>query len=105
MGALQLLGASLGIFLSSRLPAGDLFALGWFVLAAAVLGICAFALFLSLAGRQKPVRRTTEPVERKRARPRRNQDEEKNVADFQRAAAESENSFGDVARIMAELPD
>ncbi|MBV2358025.1 multidrug effflux MFS transporter [Streptomyces sp. J2-1] len=52
MGALQLLAASLGIFLSSRLPAGDLFALGWFVLAAAVLGICAFALFLSLASRQ-----------------------------------------------------
>lgn len=55
MGALQLLAASLGILLSSRLPAGDLFALGWFVLAAALLGICAFALFLSLAGRQVAV--------------------------------------------------
>ncbi|MFJ6664492.1 multidrug effflux MFS transporter [Streptomyces sp. NPDC091383] len=51
MGALQLLSASLGIYLSSRLPAGDLFALGWFVLTAAVLGICAFAFFLSLASR------------------------------------------------------
>ncbi|MGW5785383.1 multidrug effflux MFS transporter [Streptomyces sp. NPDC003757] len=51
MGALQLLGASLGIFLTSRLPAGDLFALGWFVLAASVAGGVLFALFLSLAGR------------------------------------------------------
>lgn len=52
MGALQLLAASLGILLSSRLPAGDLFALGWFVTVAAVLGAGAFALFLSLAARQ-----------------------------------------------------
>ncbi|MEU9517579.1 multidrug effflux MFS transporter [Streptomyces sp. NPDC048224] len=53
MGALQLLGASLGIFLTSRLPAGDLFALGWFVLAASVAGGVLFALFLSLAGRER----------------------------------------------------
>ncbi|CAM5468896.1 Multidrug resistance protein MdtL [Streptomyces tendae] len=53
MGALQLLGASLGIFLTSRLPAGDLFALGWFVLAASVVGGVLFALFLSLAGRER----------------------------------------------------
>ncbi|MET8286808.1 MULTISPECIES: multidrug effflux MFS transporter [Streptomyces] len=52
MGALQLLAASLGIFLSSRLPAGDLSALGWFVVAAAVLGTVAFAFFLSLAARR-----------------------------------------------------
>ncbi|MDF9816417.1 multidrug effflux MFS transporter [Streptomyces sp. SPB162] len=52
MGALQLLAASLGILLSSRLPAGDLFALGWFVVGAASLGILAFAFFLSLAARQ-----------------------------------------------------
>ncbi|MER0446727.1 MFS transporter [Streptomyces sp. Edi4] len=51
MGALQLLAASLGIFLSSRLPAGDPYALGWFVLGAAGVGIAAFALFLSLAAR------------------------------------------------------
>ncbi|MFJ2744446.1 multidrug effflux MFS transporter [Streptomyces sp. NPDC087440] len=53
MGALQLLGASLGIFLSSRLPSGDLFALGWFVVAAATIGVAAFALFLSLAARKE----------------------------------------------------
>jgi DHA1 family bicyclomycin/chloramphenicol resistance-like MFS transporter len=52
MGALQLLAASLGIFISSRLPAGDLFALGWFVLGASAVGILAFAWFLSLAARQ-----------------------------------------------------
>ncbi|MCH0556210.1 multidrug effflux MFS transporter [Streptomyces sp. MUM 16J] len=55
MGALQLLAASLGIFLSSRLPSGDLFALGWFVVAAAVVGISAFALFLSWAVRQERI--------------------------------------------------
>ncbi|MER7396976.1 hypothetical protein ABT381_15865 [Streptomyces sp. NPDC000151] len=52
MGALQLLGASLGILLSSRLPAGDLFALGWFVIGASAVGIAAFAFFLSMAARQ-----------------------------------------------------
>ncbi|MFG3246497.1 multidrug effflux MFS transporter [Streptomyces sp. NPDC048187] len=53
MGALQLLGASLGIFLTSRLPAGDLLALGWFVLAASAVGGVLFALFLSLARRER----------------------------------------------------
>ncbi|MEV8454155.1 multidrug effflux MFS transporter [Streptomyces sp. NPDC052095] len=64
MGALQLLGASLGIFLSSRLPAGDLFALGWFVVAAAVIGIAAFALFLSMAThRSRPTERRAEEIQ------------------------------------------
>ncbi|MBO1337172.1 multidrug effflux MFS transporter [Streptomyces sp. VRA16 Mangrove soil] len=53
MGALQLLGASLGIYLSSRLPAGDLFSLGWFVLAVSLIGSTAFAVCLSLAARQR----------------------------------------------------
>ncbi|SER84477.1 MFS transporter, DHA1 family, bicyclomycin/chloramphenicol resistance protein [Streptomyces sp. yr375] len=52
MGALQLLGASLGIFCVSRLPSGDLFSLGWFVLGAALLGVMAFRLFLTLAARR-----------------------------------------------------
>lgn len=54
MGALQLLGASLGIYLTSRLPAGDLLALGWFVLAASAVGVVLFALFLWLAARRRP---------------------------------------------------
>ncbi|MFJ6913244.1 multidrug effflux MFS transporter [Streptomyces sp. NPDC101133] len=53
MGALQLLGASLGIYLTSRLPAGDLLALGWFVLAASAVGVVLFALFLWLASRRR----------------------------------------------------
>ena len=52
MGALQLLGASLGIYLTSRLSPGDLAGLGWFVLAVSLLGATAFALFLSLAARR-----------------------------------------------------
>ncbi|MBB6174322.1 DHA1 family bicyclomycin/chloramphenicol resistance-like MFS transporter [Nocardiopsis mwathae] len=58
MGALQLLGASLGIYLSSLLPAGDLFALGWFVVGASLVGIAAFAVFLSQAAQ----RATTQPT-------------------------------------------
>ncbi|MEV6479246.1 multidrug effflux MFS transporter [Streptomyces sp. NPDC051576] len=54
MGALQLLGASLGIFTVSRLPAGDLFSLGWYVVIASLLGIAAFRLFLTLAARRTP---------------------------------------------------
>ncbi|MEV3859528.1 multidrug effflux MFS transporter [Streptomyces sp. NPDC050095] len=52
MGALQLLGASLGIYVTSQLPPGDLFSLGWFVLAVSLLGSAAFAFFLSLAARR-----------------------------------------------------
>ncbi len=44
MGALQLSGAALGIFISSRLPAGDLAGLGWFVTVAALLGAGLFVL-------------------------------------------------------------
>jgi MFS transporter, DHA1 family, multidrug resistance protein len=53
MGALQLLGASLGIFLVSRLPEGDLFSLGWYVLGAALLGSVSFGFFLWLADRRQ----------------------------------------------------
>ncbi|MEV8094355.1 multidrug effflux MFS transporter [Kitasatospora sp. NPDC085879] len=52
MGALQLSAASVGIFLSSRLPQGDLAGLGWFICAAAVLGAASFGLFLRAAGRR-----------------------------------------------------
>ena len=54
MGALQLLGASLGIFTVSRLPAGDLFSLGWYIVGTAVLGIAAFRFFLAQAARRTP---------------------------------------------------
>ncbi|WP_406135613.1 multidrug effflux MFS transporter [Streptomyces sp. NBC_01089] len=80
MGALQLLAASLGIFLSSRLPAGDLFALGWFVLGAASVGIAAFALFLSLAARQ---------TDRAQALDREIRITNGRAADFQKATAQS----------------
>ncbi|NDZ81640.1 multidrug effflux MFS transporter [Streptomyces sp. SID10853] len=80
MGALQLLAASLGIFLSSRLPAGDLFALGWFVLGAASAGIAAFALFLSLAARQ---------TARAQALDREIRITNGRAADFQKATAQS----------------
>ncbi|KJK56802.1 hypothetical protein [Saccharothrix sp. ST-888] len=46
MGAFQPSAASPGIFLSSRLPEGDLVGLGRFVTAAVLLGITAFACFL-----------------------------------------------------------
>jgi len=52
MGALQLLGASLGIFTVSRLPAGDLFSLGWYVVGTSLLGIGSFRFFLALAARR-----------------------------------------------------
>jgi MFS transporter, DHA1 family, multidrug resistance protein len=52
MGALQLLGASLGIFTVSQLPAGDLFSLGWYVVIASLLGVAAFRIFLTLAARR-----------------------------------------------------
>ncbi|MFI7292679.1 multidrug effflux MFS transporter [Streptomyces sp. NPDC050121] len=52
MGALQLLGASLGIFTVSQLPAGDLFSLGWYVVIASLLGVAAFRVFLTLAARR-----------------------------------------------------
>lgn len=49
MGALQLLGASLGIYVSSQLPEGDLLWLGVFVVIVAFVGIICFALFQRLA--------------------------------------------------------
>jgi len=51
MGALQLIGAAIGILVSSRLPEGDLLSLGCFVVIVAVLGIGGFALFQGLASR------------------------------------------------------
>jgi len=51
MGALQLSGASLGIFITSRLPEGNLADLGWFVAAASALGAIAFPLLLRAARR------------------------------------------------------
>lgn len=49
MGAIQLLGASLGIFVSSQLPEGDILWLGVFVAVVALVGISGFALFQRLA--------------------------------------------------------
>ncbi|WP_405590078.1 multidrug effflux MFS transporter [Streptomyces sp. NBC_01190] len=87
MGALQLLGASLGIFLSSRLPTGDLFSLGWFVTITSLLGVVFFAAFTTLAGRQGAA---AEPVVRHRpaAAPRPGADAalEAAEADLQEAA-------------------
>ncbi|MFF9482125.1 multidrug effflux MFS transporter [Streptomyces sp. NPDC014733] len=57
MGAVQLLGASLGIYVTSRIPAGDLGALGWFVTGAAGIGALAFAVFLRAARRGAPATR------------------------------------------------
>ncbi|QNP75822.1 MFS transporter [Streptomyces roseirectus] len=57
MLALQLLGASLGIFTVSRLPAGDLFSLGWYVAGTSLLGIVSFRFFLTPATRQEGAHR------------------------------------------------
>lgn len=51
MGAIQLLGASGGIFVTSQLSPGALLPLGCYVLAAATLGVVAFRVFLTLAAR------------------------------------------------------
>jgi DHA1 family bicyclomycin/chloramphenicol resistance-like MFS transporter len=52
MGALQLAAASVGILITSRLPAGDLASLGWFVVVAALLGAGTFALLTRLPARR-----------------------------------------------------
>lgn len=61
LGALQLGMASLGIFLASQLPSGDLRALGGFLVAAAAFGAACFTVLLTLARRQKHKQRETVP--------------------------------------------
>ncbi|MFE9765977.1 multidrug effflux MFS transporter [Streptomyces sp. NPDC005808] len=64
MGALQLLGASLGILTVSQLPAGDLFGLGWYVVITSLLGIVAFGSLLRSAARGRAAEEPPAPVVR-----------------------------------------
>lgn len=67
MGAIQLMGASAGIFITSQLSPGALLPLGLYVTAAALLGVAAFRICLSLAARgggapQEPEQATPQTV-------------------------------------------
>ncbi|AUG78460.1 MFS transporter [Kitasatospora sp. MMS16-BH015] len=65
MGALQLSGASLGIFIASRLPQGNLAGLGWFVTIAALLGALLFT-FLTRRPATPTATPLTQPTEPER---------------------------------------